>query len=221
MRNLKPSERLVDKAYSALRQAVLSGELKPGDALSVPELSRQLGVSRSPVREAVLQLVADGLAQEEARKGAMVAQFGFKDALYIIEVREALEIAAIRLGAERATAGDFAALRQVLSEQTKSIEAGSFEGYETTDLRFHKLIGSLSHNPVLERSVGVLKDQFHLALEPAARKLAQLERGLHEHTAIVEALETRDSNQAARLMAAHFKRIRNSLEEWIVRQASP
>jgi DNA-binding GntR family transcriptional regulator len=217
MRNLKPTERLVDKAYLALRQAVLSGELRPGDALSVPELSRQLGVSRSPVREAVLQLVADGLAQEEARKGAAVARFGLEDALFIIEAREALEVASVRLGASRATESDFAALHQILSEQTQFVKTGSFAGYELTDLRFHKQLGRLSHNPVIERSTGVLKDQFHLALESTSRSLAQLERGLQEHSAIVKALEARNPDQAAQGLTLHFKRIRESLQQWLVK----
>ncbi|GIW34453.1 GntR family transcriptional regulator [Meiothermus sp.] len=209
------SERLADKAYAILRTQILKGALPPGHALSVPELSRQLGVSRSPVREAVLQLVADGLAQEEARKGAVVAHFGLEDALQILEAREVLEVASVRLGATRATAKDLALLRQVLQAQAKTIQEADLEGYQATDLQFHKLLGTLSHNPVLERMVGLLKEQSHLALEPAARSLAQLERGYHEHQAVLAALEARKVPQAARALQKHFKRIRESLESWL------
>ncbi|GEM84311.1 GntR family transcriptional regulator [Meiothermus hypogaeus] len=209
------SERLADKAYAILRTQILKGELPPGHALSVPELSRQLGVSRSPVREAVLQLVADGLAQEEARKGAVVAHFGLEDALQILEAREALEVASVRLGATRATAKDLALLNHVLQAQAKTIQEADLEGYQATDLKFHKLLGTLSHNLVLERMVGLLKDQSHLALESAAHDLAQLERGYLEHQAVLAALEARNAPQAARALQKHFKRIRESLESWL------
>ncbi len=209
------SERLADKAYAVLRAQILNGELPPGHALSVPEISRQLGVSRSPVREAVLQLVADGLAQEEVHKGAVVAHFGLEDAMHILEVREVLEEASVRLGASRATAKNLAQLHQVLQAQTKSVQQNDLEGYQATDLRFHKLLGTLSHNPVLERMVGLLKDQSHLALESAVRSLAQLEQGLQEHHAILAALEARDAEQASQALLKHFKRIKASLEHWL------
>ncbi len=209
------SERLVDKVYAILRAHILHGELPPGHPLSVPELSRQLGVSRSPVREAVLQLVADGLAQEKARKGAVVAHFGLEDALQILEAREVLEVASVRIGATRASTKDLALLHLVLQTQAQTIQEGDLEGYQATDLQFHKLLGTLSHNPVLERMVGLLKDQSHLALESAARSLAQLERGLHEHHAVLAALEARNPEQASKALLKHFKRIRESLESWL------
>ncbi|GIW26368.1 GntR family transcriptional regulator [Meiothermus sp.] len=206
------SERLADKAYALLRTQILKGALPPGHALSVPELSRLLGVSRSPVREAVLQLVADGLAQEEAHKGAVVAHFGLQDALQILEVREVLEVASVRLGAARATAQDLTRLKQVLQAQAKTLQEGDLAGYQATDLQFHKLLGRLSHNPVLERMVGLLKDQSHLALELAARSLAQLEQGLHENQEVLEALEARNAKEASQAILKHFGRIRESLE---------
>ncbi len=214
------SERLADKAYAILRTQILKGELPPGHALSVPELSRQLGVSRSPVREAVLQLVADGLAQEKARRGAVVAHFDLEDALQILEVREVLEVASVRLGAARATAEDLGLLHKVLQAQAKTIQETDLEGYQATDLQFHKLLGTLSHNPVLERMVGLLKDQSHLALESAARSLAQLERGYHEHHAVLKALEAGDAEHASKALLKHFKRIRGSLENWLATRSN-
>ncbi|MDW8425253.1 MAG: GntR family transcriptional regulator [Meiothermus sp.] len=210
------SERLADKAYAVLRSQILKGVLPPGHALSVPELSRQLGVSRSPVREAVLQLVAEGLAREQAHKGAVVAHFSLEDALQILEVREVLEVASVRLGASRAAPEDLARLKQVLQAQAKALQESDFVGYQATDLQFHRLLGTLSHNPVLERMVGLLKDQSHLALEPAARSLAQLERGYHEHRSVLAALEARNAEGAGLALLKHFKRIRESLEGWLV-----
>ncbi|MCS7067788.1 MAG: FCD domain-containing protein [Meiothermus sp.] len=122
----------------------------------------------------------------------------------------------MRLGASRAAPEDLARLKQVLQAQAKALQESDFVGYQATDLQFHRLLGTLSHNPVLERMVGLLKDQSHLALEPAARSLAQLERGYHEHRSVLAALEARNAEGAGLALLKHFKRIRESLEGWLV-----
>ncbi|KAB2920726.1 MAG: GntR family transcriptional regulator [Hyphomicrobiaceae bacterium] len=76
---LDASVRIVDRVHATLHEAILAGSLEPGSQLSVPELSRRLNVSRSPVREAVLQLVADGLAVEQPRKGVVVSTIDHED----------------------------------------------------------------------------------------------------------------------------------------------
>ncbi|MDX2003685.1 MAG: GntR family transcriptional regulator [Meiothermus sp.] len=207
--------RVVDTVRGALRDAILEGRLAPGQKLSVPELSRQLGVSRSPVREAILQLVAEGLAVELPRRGVLVAEFGLQDVAHIFEVREALEVASVRLGAGRATRDDLEALRKLLEEQALQVKRNDLEGYQQTDLHFHKLLGSLSHNPVMERHIGLLKDQSRLALENSARSIAQLERGHAEHVEILAALKARDGERAAEVLLRHFERIRASLGDWL------
>lgn len=215
------SERLVDKVYGLLHSEIINGNLLPGQALSVPEISRQLGVSRSPVREAVLQLVADGLAWEKAHKGAVVAQFGLEDALQILEAREILEVASVSLGTVRATTADFVALEQVLRSQQQSVQKANLRGYLHSDLEFHKLLGSLSHNPALGRMVGLLKDQSLLAQDSVSHSLVQLEMGFKEHQAVLEALESRNSEEAARALLKHFKRIREGLEKWLALPRQP
>src|SRR3954470_24750440 len=86
-----PTQRTVDVVRDALHRAILAGDLRPGDALSVPELARQMKVSRSPVREAVLQLVSDGFAVEAPRRGVTVREVGDRELEQIHEMREVLE----------------------------------------------------------------------------------------------------------------------------------
>src|SRR6478609_5245849 len=93
---LAPSGRIVDAVQESLRQAIFAGALRAGEALSVPELARRLNVSRSPVREAVLGLVAQGLAVEQPRRGVVVATIAADDLVAIHEVREFLEAGAAR-----------------------------------------------------------------------------------------------------------------------------
>src|SRR3954467_13176291 len=98
---LDASARIVDTVQVALRQAIFQGTLRAGEQLSVPELARRLNVSRSPVREAVLGLVAQGLAGEQPRRGVVVATIAADDLVAIHEVREFLEAGAARLCARR------------------------------------------------------------------------------------------------------------------------
>ncbi|MFD1730499.1 GntR family transcriptional regulator [Deinococcus malanensis] len=111
------SARVVDLVRDSLRQAILTGDLTPGTRLSVPELARQLQVSRSPVREAVLLLVGEGLAVEHSRRGVEVAQLSLADLLELYELRAATDSLAAALAAERMTTTDLAALRGVMDAQ--------------------------------------------------------------------------------------------------------
>jgi DNA-binding GntR family transcriptional regulator len=88
---LRSAIRIVDAVHESLREGIMSGVLVPGQQLSVPELARRLNVSRSPIREAVLQLVSDGLAVEQPRKGVVVATVELDDVLEIHEIREFTE----------------------------------------------------------------------------------------------------------------------------------
>jgi len=106
----------------------------------------------------------------------------------------------VRLGAARASAHDLATIQQVLQAQARTIQQSDLEGYQATDLEFHKLLET-SATPVLERIVGVLKD--HLALESAARGLAQLELGLKEHTPCWKP-SRRATPQACQALQKHF-----------------
>src|SRR5882672_7854975 len=102
---LSPSGRIVDAVQDALREAIFGGTLRAGEPLSVPELARRLNVSRSPVREAVLGLVAQGLAVEQPRRGVVVATVDPADLLAIHEVRVFLEAGSASLCAQRASDG--------------------------------------------------------------------------------------------------------------------
>src|SRR3982750_1808061 len=98
---LDASARIVDTVQGALRQAIFQGTLRAGEPLSVPKLARRLNVSRSPVREAVLGLVAQGLAVEQPRRGVVVATVNPADLLAIHEIRVFVEACAARLAAQR------------------------------------------------------------------------------------------------------------------------
>lgn len=205
---LPSPERVGDTVYRAIRDAILGRRLRPGDSLSVPDLARKLGVSRSPVRDAVLQLVAEGLAWEEPRKGASVARLGADDLDEVHEVRESLEGLAARLCASRISPEELSGLMRVLDDQAEAVARGDGDAYRETDRRFHEKIARSCGNGRLERFLGALHGQMRVALRIAAASREHIEKGHREHRAVLDAIEARDAGRAEELMRAHIARTR-------------
>ena len=113
---IEAGDLLADRAYSQLSTAILRNHLSPGASLSVVELARHLGISRSPVREAVQRLIWDGLADYRGRRGTVVVSIDLNDFLRLLEVREALEALAARLAAQRGSTEERDELRGIQQE---------------------------------------------------------------------------------------------------------
>jgi DNA-binding GntR family transcriptional regulator len=202
---LNPAARIVDAVQASLRGAILKGALRAGEPLSVPELARRLNVSRSPVREAVLGLVAQGLAVEQPRRGVVVATVARSDLLAIHEIRVFLEAGAARLCAQRADASAFTALREILREQDAAVKAGDAAGYFATNAALHRAIAGAAGNDRLAGILNVLEDQMRIALREVAANRAHMREGLAEHRAVVEAIAARDAVAAEQRMRHHIE----------------
>jgi DNA-binding GntR family transcriptional regulator len=206
-----PSVRVVDQVRESLRSAILIGELPPGSRLSVPELARRLNVSRSPVREAVLQLVAEGLAVEHSRRGAEVVRVDYHDLREIYAVRAPLEGTAARLCATRMNAAELTALRGVLDAQGAPTVLKDARRFRELDLRFHELILLGSHNARLKRSAEPLMASARLAVQLLSDHAEHFNQSYTEHRAVVAALRERDGPAAEQAMRNHLDRIGNSV----------
>ncbi len=208
---LKPAERIVDSVHAALRAAILDGGLSPGQPLSVPELSRQLDVSRSPVREALLALVADGLAVEHPRRGVSVVEVETSDLLEIHEVREGVEAQAARLCAERATDAVLRRLADVLVQQRAVVERDDASGWFRTNAEFHGAIAEGTGNRRLSEVLLTLEAQMQLGLRQVSSDREQRRRGLTEHHGILDAIARRDPDGAERAMRDHIRHTKETL----------
>ncbi|WP_407572178.1 GntR family transcriptional regulator [Deinococcus altitudinis] len=206
-----PSVRVVDQVRESLRGAILTGELPPGSRLSVPDLARRLNVSRSPVREAVLQLVAEGLAVEHQRRGAEVVRVDYADLREIYAVRAPLEGLAARLCAVHMNAAELTALRGVLDAQGAPAVLKDARRYRELDLRFHELILQGSHNARLKRSAELLMVEARLAVSLLGDDPEHFDLSYTEHRAVVAALRERDAPAAEQAMRDHLERIGNSV----------
>lgn len=194
-----------------LRSAILAGELAPGTRLSVPELSRQLQVSRSPVREAVLLLVGEGLAVEHTRRGVEVARLELVDLLELYELRAAIESLAARHAAERMTSTDLTALRGVLDAQGAAATHNP-RLFRELDTRFHQIIVDCCGNSRLQRHARLLVREMVLARPLLLNDPHHLTRSHEEHRALERALRQRDGPTAEKAMSEHLTRVLHAVK---------
>jgi DNA-binding GntR family transcriptional regulator len=207
---LAESPRLADEVYERLRRSILEGGLGAGARLSVPGLASRLGVSRSPVREAVLRLVNEGLAQESPRKGVVVARLGLAELRSVYEVRAVLEGLAARLAAPTLDEHVLAELGELFAAHQRAADAGDLEASLEVDLAFHAKIRSAAHNPQLEVFLEQIQGKIRLAMattlvHPGPRLAVE------DHRRILEALERRDPEAAELAAKAHVQRLTASL----------
>lgn len=202
---------LTDQAYESIRRAILNHELEPGDRLSVPDLARRLGVSRSPVREAIVRLEREGLARFVANRGAEVALSDSRDVVELLEVREALEGYIARLAAVRLTDTDLSSLRELLSQHRLMVTAADLDGHVATDLEFHRRVREGCGNRRLIELHETLHAQIRVALYSTASKPGNPQLAVEEHEALFDALEARDPVLAEQKAREHVRRVRESM----------
>ncbi len=203
--------RVGTSVHELLREKILTGELAPGARLAVPSLARQLGVSRSPIRDAVLQLVREGLAVEEFNRGAIVRLPTRAELVSLYHAREALEGMAARLAAERMPDEALAELRDVLREH-EAIAPGDFARHIDLDARFHRVVRDASQSPVLAAMLEEIQGQVTVAMR-STNLSGGVSRATADHRAILEALLRRDPQASEAAARAHIARLTRLLSE--------
>lgn len=202
---------LAEQAYDVLREAVTAQQIPAGTSLSVPEIARRLGISRSPVREAIARLVADGLAVAEPRRGAVVANITRDELVEIYDLREVLEGLACRLAATRLSDEELAELEELLDAHRKAVRDGDVAGHMSLDQAFHAAVRGATGNSRLVDGLDRLQGQIRLAMDATHRPAGAMEQALSEHEAIVEALRARDAVRAEQVGRRHIARLRAGL----------
>ena len=210
--SLKPlarAEALTVKVAEQLRAAILSGALAPGTHLSVPEIARQLGVSRTPAREGLIALEREGLIEARASAGMAVIAGGSADILDLLDVREGLEIMAVRRAAERMDAAALAELDRIFSQHQAVVKAGDLRGHVEWDAAFHGLIREASGNARLARQLVQIDQQLRVLNSRLSRAEGWSGTAvLRDHGGIIAALRAHDADDAEQRMRAHIQRTR-------------
>lgn len=192
-----------EQVLRSLRRAIVAGELPQGTQLREIQLAQQLGTGRSAVREAVRQLVQEGLVHHEIHRGAFVRMFTPEDIVDVYRAREAVELAAVEL-VLAADAPDLAPLRAALDRLRDAAARGSgtWRDMAEADIAFHEALVLLAGSPRLERMAATLaaESRMHLLAYPPYSPL----RNVEDHEQILDALE-RGSAEAVELLREHLR----------------
>ena len=195
-----------EAAYERLKAALARGELAPGARLFEPELAGLLGVSRTPVREALMRLAQEGLVELLPGRGARVRVLSPDEVAEVYEVRAALEAEAARLAALRASPAAKAALAEAEAELNR-IPPEDVAAQTAADARFHAALVAASGNRELERLFHQLDAKLALARRYSSDE-NQSPKTLAEHRAILEAILAGDPDRAAAAARAHIERFK-------------
>lgn len=197
---------LADRAYGALREAIVDGTLDGGTKLSERSLALALGVSPQPVREALRRLEIEGLAETRPRSGTYVASFTEDRLIEMGRIRAALEGLAASIAAVRRTPEDIAALERCLDVVALRSAEGDDRRLAAVNDVLHETIHTITGNPVLIRSLKAMKAYYHISSRRILVRPAQHGQSLEEHTAIVRAIIAGRAREAEKLMQNHTLR---------------
>ena len=150
---------LRDVVFQTLRGAILKGDLKPGERLMELQLASKLGVSRTPIREAIRMLEQEGLAVTIPRKGAEVAKMTEKDMEDVLQIRLSLEALAVRLSCENITPAALQELKVAMEDFEEKTKSGQFVEMAKADVKFHEILYKASNNPKLQQLLSNLREQ--------------------------------------------------------------
>jgi DNA-binding GntR family transcriptional regulator len=199
--------------YQILAADIVSTRRKPGRLIIEKDLSAAFGVSRTPVREAILRLEAENLVEIVPQSGTFVARIPLAALPEAIVIRRALEEVSVRAAAKRATAAHFAVLQVNLRQQEERVAADDSDGFHEADKAFHAAIAEAAGYPgiwPLIQQVKVKVDRFcHLTLPEPGR----MDRLVNEHRAIADAIEARDGDRAVAALDVHMAGLRADLRE--------
>ena len=201
------------RVYEALRNEILSGALAPGDQLVEARIAEELGVSKTPVREALIRLQRDALVEIEPYRGARVIEPSDRDVVEISELRLLIERAVVRDLAGRRPADVIAALERSIAESKRALAAGERERFLARLQEFSDILADACENTRMVKVLTDLRSVLQVIGGSSLRAPGREERSIAEHKAILEAIKAGDADAAAAAEEAHIRSIeRDSLE---------
>lgn len=192
-------------AYERLRESILSGQMVPGEIYNEMALAKEMGVSRTPVREALLELSSQGLVTFLPRKGVQVNYFTERDVEEVFEIRNAIELAIAEKVARNAASHDFSKVEKALAENAKAAKKQDTQAFLRADRAVHHELAALSGNRRMMAIISNLRDIIHLMSVEALTKPHRLEEVPSEHMQVVEAMRAGDVDKAVEAMRYHME----------------
>lgn len=216
MQELGAQGSTADAVYRVLRHGIVHGDLAPGERLRSDALASELRVSRTPVREALRKLEAEGLAAHAGSR-LIVRALSEQDLTELFYVREALEGMAARLAAENATPAEIEDISELLEDMDALRGRGDVEAFRRLTAEFHQLISRASHNGRLSQSLKSLLDHVRQVQGSTLYTEGRLAEALKEHRSLLAAIAAHDAERAEKLAREH-RRKTLELRKAIVRE---
>jgi len=209
---------LRDEVFNILREKILKGTLKPGERLMEIHLAEELGVSRTPIREAIRMLELEGLVKMVPRKGAQVARISKGDLQDVLEVRKALDALAIELACERITREEIFKLKDAEKKFEESLESGDTTQMAEADVEFHDVIHTASKNKRLKTMISNLAERiYRYRFEYIKQQSDGGKTLIEEHKAIIKCIEDRDTERAIKSVQIHIDNQEKSIADQLDR----
>lgn len=195
---------LRDVVFNTLRKAILRGELKPGERLMEIQLANKLGVSRTPIREAIRKLELEGLVLMIPRKGAEVAQITEKNMQDVLEVRKALEELSVQLACERITPEQVEEMKVAAEEFRKVLKSGDVTRIAEADVKFHDVIFAATNNQRLITLLNNLREQMYRFRVEYLKQKECYPQLLEEHEELIALISGGEVDKACEIMGRHI-----------------
>ena len=196
---------LRDVVFQTLRQAILRGELKPGERLMEVQLANKLGVSRTPIREAIRKLELEGLVLMIPRKGAEVADITEKSLMDVLEVRKALEELAVQLCCDKITGKEIEELHRAADDFRRILKTSDdVTEIAEADVRFHDIIYLATGNQKLIQILNNLREQMYRYRVECIKRKESHPILIAEHEEIIRRIENKEKKEAADIVCRHI-----------------
>jgi DNA-binding GntR family transcriptional regulator len=202
---------LRDGVIEVIEKALFSGKLRPGDRVVETKLARQTGISRGPVREAIQQLVGEGVLVTHSYRGTFVAEWTAKDVAEVYGLRAVLEGYAVHLAMQYITSQDLADLEDIIDEMQKLARQGDGEGVSELDIRFHTRICELSQDTLLFKTLAGLRRKIGMLVTIDRELAPDLVELASNHLMLLEAIRTGDPEHTESVFREHIVEVGNTL----------
>jgi len=204
---IKDYELLSQKVYRILKERIVKGNLTSGEKILEVNIAKQLGISRTPVREALQKLAADGLVKINPNLGMMVVRFSLEDTQEVLQIRRVLEGLVASLAAEKINHEEIKALEKIIEQMRISISKNNILSYSNNNGKFHKLLLDICGNKHLIKICSNLSGRDHRFKIRSLTIPERLNHSLEEHKNILEALKKGDAKRAERLSQEHIDNV--------------
>ena len=206
---------LREVVFNTLRKAILTGQLKPGDRLMEVHLANKLGVSRTPIREAIHKLEQEGLVTMVPRRGAEVAKITERSLQDVLEVRRALDVLSVELACERISEDELEQLKKACRQFEEATHSGDTTAIAKADVAYHDIIVQATGNQRLQQLVNHLAEQMYRYRFVYLKDVSQHEKLVEEHREILECILQRDKKKASEAAKKHIDNQENSMIQQI------